>query len=206
MRIFNEGKTHFNSLIHGRPNDGQTLGLIALMLNHIDSTKRTVQSVFVAATREAARMAFKQANELAKQMDDGIECSLVNFDEQIGPSNSHCLIGTSLSLSKRKSNWYDVRIVIFDDAYKSMSFETDLLKLDAKYVCVSAHISRKLVMISQKLNALQLKRSVQTLLSPNLRHLEFFCTSQAEKLYATIELCKWKHAEQIIIFVLVSKT
>lgn len=76
MRIFNEGNTRFNSLIHGRPNDGQTLGLIALVLNHINSTKKTIQAVFVAATREAARMTFEQANELAKRMNDEIVCGV----------------------------------------------------------------------------------------------------------------------------------
>lgn len=134
-----------------------------------------------------------------------VVCGLVNFDAPIEQNDCHCLIGTSVSLSKCNSSWSDVRLVVFDDAYKSMSFDTDLLELDAKYVCVSAHISKSLVKTSTKLNVIQLKRSITTLLSPNLRHLNFSCTSQAEKLHTAVELCKWKYAQQIIIFVLVNK-
>lgn len=207
MRILNEGKSPFNVLIHGRPNDGQTLGSLILMLNSIDINKNTTQVIFVAATCDAAIRTFETARKLSEEM--GIRCGLVKFNEQAeGGTTFHCIFGTSASVSKCIVDGFGIRMVIFDDAHKSMSYTTNncLLKHGAKYVCISSFMNKSLLSVSvNELQAMQSLRSTSSILSPNLRHVKFFCESQHEKLAVLVELCKWSNAKQIIIFVLVSE-
>lgn len=205
-RILNETKSRFNNLIQGQPNCGQTLALIILMLNLVNVTQCSTQILLVSATRESARTTFKKAAEISKKMNDGIKCGLTQFD---GPTDFseevHCLVGTSKSVGDYlKSHGILPRMVLFDDCNKSLSFDNDLLKFGAKYVCVSSNITRSLIAIcNERLQAVQSILPSKKLLSPNLRHIEFLCASQTEKLDVTGLLCQWIHAKKILIFVLV---
>lgn len=205
VRILTEGRTHYNSLVQGRPNDGQTLGLVILMLQLIDATKNSTQGILVTATRGAAIRTFKEANKLAEDMGQGIRFGLVLFDESDTPTKGqfHCIIGTPQAMVKCiVGDWFSLRMIYFDDANKSMSFNNGLLSHGAKYVCSSAYISKKLAdCCNNELQAIQLKNTMNTIMSKNLRHIQFVCESQSQKLDACIELCKWPNAKQIIIFV-----
>lgn len=205
VRILSEVKSPLNNLIIGRPNDGQTLGLLIAMFDLINIEKSCTQGVFVCASNEAANHTFATALKLSTGL--GIRCGLVKFDEPIEASTFHCLFGTSAALCKVIGNGLGIRVIAFDDASKSMSFATNnLLRFGAKYICVSSHINHQLSSsCNEKLNVTTASRPKQTILSPNLRHAEFFCESQFQKLSTSIALCNWEKAKQIIIFVLVSK-
>lgn len=187
-------------------NDGQTLALIILMLNHVNVTKNDTQILFITGTREAASVTFKKAVELSQKMGDAISCGLIQFDKPADfQDNVHCLIGTSKSVSNHleKGHFIMPSMVLFDDCNKSLSFDNGLLKFAAKYVCVSSVVTRKLTEICTRLKSTLSTLPVQKLLSPNLRHIEFCCSSKFEKIQATIQLCKWNYAKKIVIFVLV---
>lgn len=204
VRILSEVKSPVNNLIIGRPNDGQTLGLIIAMFELIDIKKSCTQGVFVCASKETANYTFASALKLSTEL--GIRCGLVKFDEPIEAAAFHCLFGTSGALSKVIGDGFGIRVITFDDANKSMSFVTNnLLRFGAKYICVSSHINRQfLAHCNEKLNVMTTSRHKQTILSPNLRHAEVFCESQFQKLSTCVALCNWEKAKQIIIFVLVN--
>lgn len=161
----------------------------------------------MTATREAAINTFKQANKLSEEMGQGIRCGLVLFNSSDMPAEGqfHFLIGTPQAMTKCiSSDWFGVRKIFFDDANKSMSYNTGLLKYGAQYVCVSSYVSKKFAnCCNNDLQVLQLTRAMNTIVSKNLRHIEFVCDSQLQKLNACVELCKWPNAKRIIIFVLV---
>lgn len=203
-RIMAEGRTPYNSLIQGRPNDGQTLGLVILMLQLLDATKNSTQGIFVTATREAAERTLNEANKLSKGM--GIRFGLINFDMTNDmPANGqfHCLIGTPNAMAKCVgSDWLELKMIFFDDGNKSMSYTNHLLKYGAKYVAVSSYINRNLAMCcNNELKAIQLTRAATTIVSKNLRHIQFICDSQSQKLDACVGLSKWPNAKRIVIFV-----
>lgn len=202
-RIMTEGRSHYNLLIQGRSNDGQTLGLVMLMLQLLDASKNSTQGVIVAATREAAERTLNEANKLSQKM--GIRFGLVNFDMTNMPTNGqfHCLIGTPQAMAKCVgADWLGLRLIFFDDGNKSMSYNNHLLKYGAKYVVVSSYINRKMAMCcNNELKVIQLTRPATTIVSKNLRHIQFVCDSQSQKLDACVGLSKWPNAKRIIIFV-----
>lgn len=206
-RILNEAKSPYNNLIQGRPNNGQTMGLIILMLNLIDVKKSSTQILFITATHEAANSTFMTAVRISMKMNDGIKCGLVHFDEPTDfPEIVHCIFGTSKSIADHLKKNPEVlpRMVLFDDCNKSMSYHNDLLKFGAKYICVSAAVTRNSVDIcNERLQTVQSTLPTKVLLSPNLQHIEFRCSSQHEKLEVTVKLCQWIHAKKIVIFILV---
>lgn len=205
VRILNEGRTPSNTLVYGRPNNGQTMALLILMFESIDVNKNATQAIFVTATIESAVQTFESASILAEGL--GIRCGLAKFNEAIDPCTFHCLIGTTASVSKYIGDGIGIELFIFDDANKSMSFGSkSLLKYPAKYVCVTSYANKHILQTSQnELQVIQSSRSNLSILSPNLRHVELFFHSQFEKLSAAIELCKWPNAKQIVVFVLVRK-
>lgn len=201
-QILQDGKSHYNSLIQGRPNDGQTLGLIILMLHIIDATDcESIQGILITATKDAAIRTFEKANQLSQRI--GIRCGLVEFESKPAEGHFHWLIETAQALSKYVEFRISPKMVLFDDANKSVYYKNQLLGYaNAKYLCVSSYITEKLEQSCIKdLKALPLKRPMETILSKNLRHYEFFCDSRFEKLIVCIELCGWSNAKQIIIFV-----
>lgn len=177
-----------------------------LMLNNINVTKNTCQVVFITATHEAAERTFEQACGLAGKMR--IRCGLVKLNVDIDITGFHCVIGTPALMANYFADTnlrLDVRMVLFDDSNKSISFYYyNLLKFGAKYVCVSAVITKHLADIcNNQLNVVQVTLPAGSVLSSNLRHVEFPCETQFEKLLVTTELSKW--ANKMIIFVLVNK-
>lgn len=203
-RIITEGRGHYNLLIQGRPNDGQTLGLVMLMLQLLDATKNTTQGVIVAATREAAEHTFNEANKLSQKM--GIRFGLVNFemtDDMPTNGKFHSLIGTPQAVSKCVGvDWLGLRLIFFDDGNKSMSYNNHLLKYGAKYVVASSYINRKMALCcNNELKVIQLTRPASSIVSKNLRHIQFVCESQSQKLDACVGLSKWPNANRIVIFV-----
>lgn len=207
-RVIAEGRAHYNALVQGRPNDGQTLGLIILMLQLIDATKNSTQGLLITATRDAAIRTLKVASKLSDEMGEGIRFGLVLFEGSDTPVEGqfHCIIGTPKAMTRCISgDWFGLRLIFFDDANKSMSYNNELLRYGAKYVCASAYVSKNLTMCCNKeLQVIQLTSSLNTIMSKNLRHIQFICESQSQKLDACVELCKWSNAKRIIIFVLVN--
>lgn len=194
-RILKEGRSHYNAFVQGRPNDGQTVGLVILMLQLIDATKDSTQAIIVSATRDAAVRTLKEADKLAQAMGQAIRCGLAHHDAPASdmPTNCqfHCIVGTPQALTKCiGDDWFGLRIIAFDDGNKSMSYNNKLLSYGAKYVCVSAFVNKKLLdRCNSELNMLQLTRAANTILSKQLRHIEFMCASQFEKLTACIQFC-----------------
>lgn len=126
-RILNEAKSPYNNLIQGRPNNGQTMGLIILMLNLIDVKKSSTQILFITATHEAANSTFMTAVRISMKMNDGIKCGLVHFDEPTDfPEIVHCIFGTSKSIADHLKKNPEVlpRMVLFDDCNKSRRLTT----------------------------------------------------------------------------------
>lgn len=205
-RIMSEGRTHYNSLIQGRPNDGQTLGLVILMLQLLDAAKNSTQGLIVTATREAAELTTNEANKLSKEM--GIRFGLATFDSNndvLANDQVHCLIGTPAAITKCVgSDNLGLRMIFFDDGNKSMSYDNHLLKYGAKYVALSSYVTKKMAMCcTNELKAIQLTRAANTIVSKNLRHIQFVCDSQSQKLDACVGLSKWPNAKRIVIFVTV---
>lgn len=138
----------------------------------------------------------------------GVRCCLANFDQPVDVKGKfHCIIGTTKSIETHLFEELNisVRMVLFDDCNKSMSFNTELMKFGAKYVCVTSYSSKTLKeTCKQQLQAKQFSLPMREIISANLRHIEFCCSSIDEKLYVTTQLCNWENAKNIVIFVLVT--
>lgn len=183
----------YNILVQGRSNDGQTLGLIILMLDKVNAQQQSTQILFVTATREAAKETFNKANDLSNKMGGGVRCYLANFDQPVDVKGKfHCIIGTTKSIENHLSEElnFSLRMVLFDDCNKSMSYDTELMKFGAKYVCVTSYSSKALKeTCNQQLQTKQFSLPLNRAISANLRHIEFCCSSIDEKLYVTAQLC-----------------
>lgn len=83
--ILTEGRTHLNVLIQNRSNDGQTMGLIALMLNAVNSKEYSTQAILVCETIIAAKHTFSQATKISTFMNEDIRIGLALFEEAVTP-------------------------------------------------------------------------------------------------------------------------
>lgn len=205
LQIFAEGKTHLNTLLCVQPNTGTTLGLTILLLEIIDPNDKQIKAMLVCSTKEGAKKSFKAAMHLTNSMQ--IRCGLATFDDpvsSVAQCESQLIIGTPAALAKNIGSQQKFRMIAFDDANKSMSYQNTLLDYDSKYICTTPFSSKSLISLCRnKLKMIVVHLEDCKLLSSNLCHMEINCNTQWEKFEFIVEICRSTCAKQIMIFALV---